>query len=244
MTSTTPDHWNELVTGALLGTDRRDPPAPPDGPLADVVAEQCGRVTVGPHARVGGGVRRRCGGRRCDRWRRPTHWRHQSRTIAGWSGRRPLGAGERSSPSGRSSRTSGWPRSSAVASGCRRTCWSTCSGGTAVTPPAAPGSSTWAVRWPRGSSSCSRISLLPTAERRRRRLDGVPPLPVPPTLQALLTSPGDDVIPVIVAALRDGTFAAAHRAVLVNFVARMRPDALNRWPRLCGPPRPTPAPPG
>ncbi len=54
----------------------------------------------------------------------------------------------------------------------------------------------------------------------------MPPLPVPPTLQALLTSPGDDVIPVIVAALRDGTFAAAHRAVLVNFVARMRPDAL------------------
>ena len=32
------DHWSELVTVALLGTDRRDPPPPP-GPLADLVAD-------------------------------------------------------------------------------------------------------------------------------------------------------------------------------------------------------------
>ena len=31
------DHWAELVTAALLGTDRREPPEPPDGPVADVV---------------------------------------------------------------------------------------------------------------------------------------------------------------------------------------------------------------
>ena len=31
------EHWHELVTTSLLGTDRRDPPAPPPGPLADVV---------------------------------------------------------------------------------------------------------------------------------------------------------------------------------------------------------------
>lgn len=30
-------YWDELVTGALLGTDRRDPPAPPGGPVADLV---------------------------------------------------------------------------------------------------------------------------------------------------------------------------------------------------------------
>jgi hypothetical protein len=32
-------YWRELVTAALLGTDRRDPPAPPDGPVADLVAD-------------------------------------------------------------------------------------------------------------------------------------------------------------------------------------------------------------
>lgn len=31
------EFWGELVTAALLGTDRRDPPAPPPGPIADVV---------------------------------------------------------------------------------------------------------------------------------------------------------------------------------------------------------------
>jgi hypothetical protein len=33
------DYWNELVTTALLGTDRREPPAPPAGPVADLIAD-------------------------------------------------------------------------------------------------------------------------------------------------------------------------------------------------------------
>lgn len=32
-------YWHELVTTALLGTDRRDPPEPPPGAVADVVAD-------------------------------------------------------------------------------------------------------------------------------------------------------------------------------------------------------------
>jgi hypothetical protein len=32
-------YWDDLVTAALLGTDRRDPPAAPDGPVADLVAD-------------------------------------------------------------------------------------------------------------------------------------------------------------------------------------------------------------
>jgi hypothetical protein len=32
-------YWDELVTAALLGTDRRDPPAPPGGPIADLIAD-------------------------------------------------------------------------------------------------------------------------------------------------------------------------------------------------------------
>ncbi len=30
-------YWHELVTAALLGTDRREPPMPPAGPIADLV---------------------------------------------------------------------------------------------------------------------------------------------------------------------------------------------------------------
>ena len=41
----------------------------------------------------------------------------------------------------------------------------------------------------------------------------------------LLTADTDTIVPVLVGGVLDGTFAAAHRAVLVNFVARMRPDA-------------------
>jgi hypothetical protein len=39
MTMTTTDYWREMVTVALLGTDRREPPAPPTGALADLAAD-------------------------------------------------------------------------------------------------------------------------------------------------------------------------------------------------------------
>ena len=39
MTSTIESYWQEMVTVALLGTDRREPPAPPPGGLADLAAD-------------------------------------------------------------------------------------------------------------------------------------------------------------------------------------------------------------
>lgn len=39
MTSTIDAYWNEMVTVALLGTDRREPPAVPEGGLADLAAD-------------------------------------------------------------------------------------------------------------------------------------------------------------------------------------------------------------
>lgn len=39
MTATITDYWREMVTVALLGTDRREPPAPPTGALADLAAD-------------------------------------------------------------------------------------------------------------------------------------------------------------------------------------------------------------
>lgn len=38
-TMTLDDYWREMVTVALLGTDRRDPPIPPNGGLADLAAD-------------------------------------------------------------------------------------------------------------------------------------------------------------------------------------------------------------
>ena len=39
MTGTVADYWREMVTVALLGTDRREPPSPPTGGLADLAAD-------------------------------------------------------------------------------------------------------------------------------------------------------------------------------------------------------------
>lgn len=62
---TATETWNELVTVGLLGTDRRDPPTLPDGPVADVVADAVrhtpqGRLLASVSAMV---VARRCGAR-------------------------------------------------------------------------------------------------------------------------------------------------------------------------------------
>jgi hypothetical protein len=54
----------------------------------------------------------------------------------------------------------------------------------------------------------------------------LPELPVPPALLALLTAPAGAVAAAVAGGLADGTLGLPHRAVLVNFVARVQPDAL------------------
>ena len=39
MSTSLDEYWSELVTAALLGTDRREPPPAPSGPVADLVAD-------------------------------------------------------------------------------------------------------------------------------------------------------------------------------------------------------------
>jgi hypothetical protein len=56
--------------------------------------------------------------------------------------------------------------------------------------------------------------------------DPLPGLAVPPTLLELLEAGPDVVVPAVLAGFRAGTFDLTYRAVLVNFVARMRRDAL------------------
>jgi hypothetical protein len=54
----------------------------------------------------------------------------------------------------------------------------------------------------------------------------LPALPIPPDLEPLLRADGDVVAPQLAGAIDAGMLVHAHRAVLVNLVARMRPDAL------------------
>jgi hypothetical protein len=52
------------------------------------------------------------------------------------------------------------------------------------------------------------------------------PLPIPSDLEPLLLADGQQVARQLAGAIDAGTLAHAHRAVLINLVARMRPDSL------------------
>lgn len=54
----------------------------------------------------------------------------------------------------------------------------------------------------------------------------LPALPIPPDLEPLLLVDGDRAADRLARAIDVGTLAHAHRAVLINLVARMRPDSL------------------
>jgi len=54
----------------------------------------------------------------------------------------------------------------------------------------------------------------------------LPMLPIPPDLEPLLFADGDQVARQLAAAIGSGTLVHAHRAVLINLVARMRADSL------------------
>jgi len=54
----------------------------------------------------------------------------------------------------------------------------------------------------------------------------LPSLPIPPDLEPLLFADGDQVARQLAGAIDSGTLVHAHRAVLINLVARMRADSL------------------
>lgn len=55
----------------------------------------------------------------------------------------------------------------------------------------------------------------------------LPALPIPPDLEELVDAAGERVARQLAAAIDTGVLVHAHRAVLVNLVARMRPDSLD-----------------
>ena len=225
-TASLTEHWLELVTVALLGTDRREPPDPPAGALADVVAD-----SVAPTASarmltaVGGCVAARRAGLRPlppvpvlappDADDRPLlppaaaqRWR---RSIPAW----PVLEDEWLAVTERR----GWRLPPDVLVGLLRR------------------HRTDAVRRARvlrmgGPVAAWLLELQPDlrSSAARRPAPGIddplPGLAVPPDLLQLLEAGPHVVVPAVLRGFRTGAYDLTHRAVLVNFVARMRTDAL------------------
>ncbi len=219
-------HWHELVTVALLGTDRRDPPEPPAGPLADVVADA---LAPSPSARmltdVAACVAARRGGLRPlapadplaapprdDRpLAPPAAARRWWRIIVDW----PVLEDEWLTVAERA----GWRLAPDVLVGLLRRHRTDAARRARVLR---MGGDT--ARWLLDHQPWLRSSPV---RREPPALDHpLPALAMPPELLAHLAAGPDRVVPAVLAGLRGGTFGTAHRAVLVNFVARARADTL------------------
>jgi len=226
------EHWHELVTVALLGTDRRDPPVPPVGALADLVDDTAAPT---PSARMLAAVSGCVAARRAGLTPLPPapalappaagdhgqtdarpmlpaaaarRWRH---VIPAW----PVLEDEWLAVTERA----GWRLPPDVLVGLLRRHRNDPvrrarvlrMGGTVAA---------WLLE--------HQPELLSSATGRRPPAidDPLPGLAVPPELLALLTATPDVVVPAVLAGLRTRTLDHTHRAVLVNFVARVRTDAL------------------
>lgn len=219
------DHWHDLVTVSLLGTDRRDPPDPPNGPLADVVADV---LATTPSARMLSAVGACIAVRRAgivplppavalaspaadERPMLPPAAAGRWRTmVAHW----PVLEDEWLQQVERR----GWRLSPDVLAELMRR------------------HRTDGARWARVARTGGPVvawllehqpSLRPPSGRAQAAADvGLPGLAVAPALAPLLTAPAGTVIAAVLGGLADRTFVLAHRAVLVNLVARCRADIL------------------
>ncbi len=220
------DHWEELVTVALLGTDRRDPP-PPAGPLADLVddtARSSPSERMLAHVAAAVAVRRAgvvpgppieplappepddrppCVPAAVDRWHHVT---------TSW----PVLEDEWML----TSITNGWRLAPELV------------------PPALARHRTDPVRHRRVCVAAGPIAgwlidqlpdlagSKPNAVVEPEALADLPELPIPPDLAGLLHAPGAELGRVLGSGLEHGELGPSHRAVLVNLVARMLPSGL------------------
>lgn len=229
MSTTTPGieaYWQEMVTVALLGTDRRDPPPPPDGGLADLAADQplptpsqrllqqVAATTVVRRAGVLPAAPAALVAAPADDLRPVTPpaatatWR---RIVADWSVLEDewvlavLRTGRRLSPE--------------------------------LVPPLLARHRADAVRHARallaaGALGEWMISWSPRLACASRKpavaelIAEVPELPITPDLASLRAAPVARLTSVVAGGLSSGAFTGAHRAVLVNLVARVDPATL------------------
>lgn len=222
------EHWDQLVTAALLGTDRRDPP-PPIGPLIDLVADTARTV---PSERMLAHVAACTAVRRAGVTPGPTapplappllddrppcppeavdRWHH---IVASWPVLEDewmltlVALGWRVAPELvplmlRRHRSDARRRAVAmVAAG-----------------PLAP----WLIeQLPELLSPASRTPSDVFSDA----LGELPELPISPDLETLLSASGAESGGVIAVGLERGAFGAPHRGVLVNLLARLQPDSL------------------
>jgi hypothetical protein len=224
---TVADHWHELVTVALLGTDRRDPPSPPPGPLADVIDDA---VAPTPSARMLTAVSACVAARR--------------------AGLRPLPPAPRLAPPEAEPARPLLPPAAARRWRQVVTSWPVLEDewlavveqrGWALPPDVLVEllrrhrrDAARRARVLRMGGAVARWLLEHQPELRSNvgRVrppavdDPLPGLAVPPELLQLLTAPPGRVVAAVLQGLRTRSLDQTHRAVLVNFVARVRTDAL------------------
>jgi hypothetical protein len=224
------EFWNALVTGSLLGTDRRDPPESPPGPLADVVADA---VRPTPSGRMLAAVAACTVARRAGIRPHPPaaplappavderplvppaasrRWRH---VVAAW----PILEDEWLDTVDQR----GWRLPPDVLVGLLRRHRSDGERRAQVMRMAGP-LGPWLV------DHLPEIGRPPPGGRSRpgrpEHAGPRPPTAVSPELHPLLTAEPDAVVSAIAGGLVTGALGAPHRAVLVNFVSRCRPDVL------------------
>jgi hypothetical protein len=223
---TVAEQWREMVTVALLGTDRREPPAPTPGVLADLAADE---RRDSPSQRMlqqaaACTVLRRAGvrpGPPCAPFAAPE------------DDPRPLTP----PPATRTWRqiSTNWPVLEdewllAVVTAGRRL-------SPELIGPLLVRHRTDVTRRARVLAAAGPLAnwlvehepQLVTSTWRAPDLETLGELPGLPTLQELatvLSAPPDESAEVLAAGLNRGIFGISHRAVLINFVARVRPDAL------------------
>ena len=230
MSTSVEAYWTEMVTVALLGTDRREPPMPPVGGLADLASDAPAptasqrllqqvsatavvrRAGVMPGAPVPIVAPPAADPRPCTPPSATTTWR---RVVSDWavledewvltvirSGRRL--SPELVPPLLARHRTDATRHARVRA--------------------AAGPLGEWMISWSPRLGCASKQRVVPEL------LGEVPELAITPDLAPLLGAPPDRVVAAVAGGLAAGAFHHAHRAVLVNLVARVQPSAL---PALC-----------
>lgn len=231
MSASLNDYWNEMVTVALLGTDRRDPPLPPAGGLADLAADdpqptpsqrllqQVAGCTVVRRAGLLPGAPIATVAPPAPDQRPPTPqsatrtWR---RLVADWplledewvlavvrNGRRL--APELVPPVLARHRTDATRHARALV--------------------AAGPLGDWMIGWsPRLACTAKKPAVVHSLGV--ELLAEVPELPIVPELLPLLSAPAAQAARTLSAGLSSAELGRSHKAVLVNLIARMQPSSL------------------
>jgi hypothetical protein len=220
------DHWSTMVTVALLGTDRRDPPTPPDGGLADLAADH---PQPTPSQRLLQQVSATTVVRRAGVMPGPT---------APLLAQAPVDLRPVTTPATTASwhrMVSHWPvlddefTLAVVARGRRLA--------PELVPVVLQRHRSDAVRHARSRVAAGplaewlidqlpRLACVSRKSPSPEALAELPELPITPELVPLLSAPPAQAAAAVAGGLSSGDYAVSHRAVLVNFVARVQPASL------------------